>query len=95
MEIVRDEPVDVKGPAVDPTPVAKYNPEMRYRWNPSDKFTVSGGEFGVLLNAVRTLLNTPEAKTIFMAQRASDVLERLMQEGVESGKIVEDKPSLK
>ena len=48
-------------------------------------FTISGGEFGMLLNTLRAITNTKEAQTIFLAHEAGDVLENTLASGVEAG----------
>jgi len=40
---------------------AQYNPNSRYTWKPEDKFEISGQEFGLILNMVRSYLATEEA----------------------------------
>ena len=39
----------------------QYNPNSRYTWKPEDKFEISGQEFGLILNMVRSYLATEEA----------------------------------
>lgn len=68
-----------------------YDPTKKYRWNPSDNFTISGGEFGVVLNAFRSILNSPDAQRILLAERASQYMEKLMAEAVENGIAIEIK----
>ena len=67
----------------------KYNPNTPYTWDVNEKFTITGGEFGLILNSLRAILSTEEASKILLAHRASEILEKLMQEGVEKGIIKE------
>jgi hypothetical protein len=75
-----------------------YDPNKRYRWTPEDQFVVSGSEFGVLLNALRAILHTPEAQRILLADKANEIIEATLAKAVESGIVKEadeeDKSSL-
>lgn len=67
----------------------KFDPTKKYTWSPETKFTISGHEFGLLLNSLRSITSTKEAQTIILAQEAGDVLEKTLAHGVETGIIVE------
>ena len=41
--------------------MATYDPNKRYTWTPEDKFELTGQEFGLILNTVRTYLMSEEA----------------------------------
>jgi hypothetical protein len=71
--------------------MATYNPNARYTWNPEDKFELTGSEFGLMLNAFRAILNTPEAGRILMASEANDAVERVLARAVEAD-IVKEVP---
>ena len=66
-----------------------YNPEKMYSWNPDETFSISGREFGLILNTLRSILNTEQAQQIILAHKTNEVLERIMEENVKNGKIVE------
>lgn len=66
-----------------------YDANKIYSWNPEEQFTISGREFGLILNTVRSILSTEQAQHILLAARASDVLEKMMEENVKNGKIIE------
>lgn len=66
-----------------------YKPEARYTWTPEDTFTFTGGEFGVILNALRGILSTPEAAKILVANQASIVVEGILSKAVEAGTSIE------
>jgi hypothetical protein len=66
-----------------------YDPNKKYSWTPEDQFTLSGGEFGLVLNALRSVLNTKEATTILMANQANTVIEETLAKAVESGMVKE------
>lgn len=67
----------------------KYNPEKMYSWNPDETFSISGREFGLILNTLRSILNTEQAQQIILAHKTNEILERIMEENVKSGKIIE------
>ena len=69
-----------------------YDPNKKYTWTPDDSFILSGGEFGLVLNALRAVLNTQEAARILIANQANTVVESALQRAVENGiaKEVED-----
>jgi hypothetical protein len=87
MEIVKDEQTQ-----------PSYDPNKKYTWSQDDLFVVSGGEFGVLLNALRAVLNTPESQRILLADRANNIVEQALARAVENGVVKEvpeeDKSSL-
>lgn len=66
-----------------------YDPNKRYNWTPEDQFVLSGGEFGVVLNALRAILNTEEAAKILIANQANNVVEGALAKAVEAGIVVE------
>ena len=66
-----------------------YDPNKKYTWTPEDQFVLSGGEFGVVLNALRAILNTEEAAKILIANQANNVVEGALAKAVEAGIVVE------
>ena len=68
---------------------AQYNPNSRYTWKPEDKFEISGQEFGLILNMVRSYLATEEAGKYQLMMRTNEVIEKLMEQGVTADVIVE------
>ena len=67
----------------------KFDPAKKYTWAQDTVFTISGGEFGLLLNTLRAITSTKEAQTIILAVDAGDVLEKVLSNGVETGTVVE------
>ena len=67
----------------------KFDPNKKYTWSMDSKFVLDGGDFGMLLNAMRAVINTKEAQTILLAKQAGDVLEEALAAGVETGIVVE------
>ena len=71
----------------------KFDPNKPYQWKPEDSFIISGKEYSTILATLRSILETEEANTIFLAQRASDALHRALVTSVENGiakEIIED-----
>ena len=62
-----------------------YDPNKKYTWTPEDSFILSGGEFGLILNALRATLNTQEAARILIANEANKIVEGALQRAVENG----------
>ena len=69
--------------------MAKYDRGKKYTWNNEDQITISGRDFGFLLNTIRSILSTEQAAQILLADRANDVIEGIMAEYVEKGVIKE------
>jgi hypothetical protein len=65
------------------TPV--FDPNKAYTWGPEATFTLSGAQFGMVLNALRASLATPEAQRFFLTMTANDIVEGLLSEAVEKG----------
>lgn len=71
-------------------PVApSYDPNKKYGWSPEDQFVMSGQEFGIVLNALRAVLNTQEAAKILIANEANKAVEGVLAKGVEAGFVKE------
>jgi hypothetical protein len=69
--------------------MADYNPNAKYTWTPEDTFTLSGQDFGLILNTVRAYLSSEEAARFQLMVQTNQVIEKVMKEGVESGAIKE------
>jgi hypothetical protein len=69
--------------------MAQYDPAKRYTWTPEDTFTLTGAEFGLILNMVRAYLSSEEAARFQLMMQANQVIEQLMIKGVESDIIKE------
>lgn len=81
--------------AIEETP--KFNPAKKYTWARDAQFTISGGEFGQILNALRSVVATQEAQAIFLANEAVGAIENILGNAVESGlvkEVQENKASL-
>jgi hypothetical protein len=69
--------------------MAQYNPNAKYTWTPEDTFTLTGQEFGLILNTVRAYLSSEEAARFQLMLQANQVIEKLMIENVEADVIKE------
>jgi hypothetical protein len=67
----------------------KFDPNKKYTWNTDAKFVLNGGDFGMILNAMRAVINTKEAQTVLLAKQAGDALEETLIAAVEAGVVVE------
>lgn len=71
----------------------KYDNSKEYTWTNEEIFTLTGRELGLISNTLRVILSTEQAAQILLAHRASQVVEKIITEGVESGKIKEVVPN--
>ena len=69
--------------------MATYNPNAKYTWTPEDTFTLTGQEFGLILNTVRAYLSSEEAARFQLMIQANQVIERIMVSSVEADIIKE------
>lgn len=76
--------------------MAKYDPSKKYSWDNDDQITISGRDFGLFLNAFRSILNTEEAARILLANEANKAIENIIADYVEKDiiKEVSDKPKM-
>jgi len=73
--------------------MAQYDPNKRYSWGPEDRFELNGAQFGLVLNTLRSILNTEEAAKIILAQQANAAIEAVMAAAVEAD-IVKEAPTV-
>jgi hypothetical protein len=69
--------------------MATYDSNKKYSWTPEDTFTLSGRDFGFLLNTIRAILSTETAAQILLAEKANVIIEGIMAKAVEEGVINE------
>lgn len=69
--------------------MAQYDPNKRYTWTPEDTFTLSGAEFGLILNTVRAYLASEEAARFQLMVQSNEVIEKVMAKAVEADIIKE------
>jgi hypothetical protein len=67
----------------------EFNPAKKYTWSKDAQFTLSGGEFGLILNALRGVVSTQEAQALFLANEAVGVVENILGNAVEGGLVKE------
>src|SRR5690349_18008766 len=68
----------------------KYDPSKKYRWEPGSNFLLTGEEFGLILNSLRAILNTPEAQRVLLAEKASHSIDKALARAIEVGIVKED-----
>lgn len=68
----------------------RYDPAKKYRWEPTTVFPLSGEEFGVILNSLRAILNSPDAQRILLANKANEAIENALSKAVQAGLVKED-----
>lgn len=77
--------------------MATYDSNKRYTWTPEDTFTLSGQDFGLILNTVRAYLSSEEAARFQLMIQTNQVIEKILREGVESDvikEVVEEVPTM-
>ena len=75
--------------------MAQYDPAKRYTWTPEDTFQISGQDFGLFLNTIRSYLSSEEAARFQLMMKSNEVIERIMVSGVEADiikEVVEEAP---
>lgn len=71
--------------------MAQYDPAKKYTWTPEDTFQISGQDFGLFLNTVRSYLSSEEAARFQLMIKTNEVIEKIMIQGVEADIIKEVK----
>jgi hypothetical protein len=66
-----------------------FDPQKQYTWNTNDTFTLSGADFGLVLNALRSTISTQEAARILLAVDAHDAVQGALARAVEAGQVKE------
>lgn len=69
--------------------MAQYDANKRYSWNPEDTFTLSGKEFGLLLNTVRAYLASEEAARFQLMIQSNHAIEEILKRAVEDDVVIE------
>jgi hypothetical protein len=91
MDIVKDEStqdVNITEETIKQEP-AQYDPRKKYTWDKDAQFVLSGAEFGLILNTLRSIISTEEATKILMADKACQAIEQVMATSVAKGTIKE------
>lgn len=71
-----------------------YSPGKNYRWQPDDKFILTGLEFGAILTALRGYSKDPEFIKVANTLQALEVAERIFISAVEAGIAKEEEPPI-
>ncbi len=58
--------------------MAQYDPNKRYTWTPEDKFELTGQEFGLILNTIRSYLMSEDAARYNLMLQTNEVIENIM-----------------
>jgi hypothetical protein len=74
--------------------MAKYDPNKQYKWNEEDEFILTGNQFGLMLNQVRSFLAKPESQEVMIAMKVEKEMAALLAAGVESGVVIEIEPEV-
>lgn len=67
----------------------KYDPKKQYQWKEEDIFEVKGNQFGLMLNAFRSILSKPESQEVMLVMRAETEMTKVLADAVNKGKISE------
>lgn len=70
-------------------PVAEWNPETNYRWEPNDVFEINGSQLAALYHMLNKELNEPGGAPLIHKVHANDVIIEIFKAGVASGVIKE------
>lgn len=77
--------------------MAIYDANKKYTWTPGDTFTLSGQQFGLILNIVRAYLGSEEAARFQLMIQANKVLDEIISTAVEADivkEVVEEVPTM-
>lgn len=86
--------VDGSENLVEQQPIT-FDPTKSYTWTGDTKFVLNGQEFGQILNSLRAVISTKEAKTILDAAEALNVVEGTLAQAVMAGAVKEAQPAPK
>lgn len=70
----------------------EFNPQANYQWQPDTEFTLKGGELHALNAILKALIAPPEAQRAIAAYEGLKLIDGIIREGVETGKITEIPP---
>lgn len=69
--------------------MAIYDANKRYTWTPEDAFTLSGAEFGLILNTVRAYMVSEEAARFQLMVKTNEAIESILSRAVEADVVKE------
>jgi len=82
-------PRGIKGTGTPKVAKIEFDPTRNYKWEPKDKFTMTGLQFASLYHTLHQEINAPGGATISMKVEAHSVVMDILKRGVIRGKIVE------
>ena len=74
--------------------MAQYDANKKYSWKAEDTFTLSGQEFGLILNTVRAYLASEEAARFQLMIQTNEAIEKILIKAVEEDIVKETIPSV-
>ena len=66
-----------------------FDPSKSYEWSPETPFTLSGEEFGILLQTLRGIVSSPETQKALLAVRSLGALESTLGRNIQAGVVKE------
>lgn len=66
-----------------------FDQQKNYQWAPDTEFTLKGGELHALNAILKALIAPPEAQRAIAAYEGLKLVDGIIREGVETGKIIE------
>lgn len=69
--------------------MTQYDANKQYKWTPEDVFTLTGQEFGLILNTVRAYLASEEAARFHLMLKTNEAIDNVLSRAVESGAVKE------
>lgn len=82
-------PKGIKGSGIPKVTKVGFDSSKNYKWEPKDKFTLTGLQFASLYHALHQEINAPGGATIAMKIEAHNVVMDILKRGVVRGKITE------
>lgn len=67
----------------------KFNPQVNYKWEPTDLFEISGQQLAALYHCLTREVNDPAGASVALKYEAFNVIIDIFKRGVEQGAIVE------
>lgn len=67
----------------------EFDQNKTYQWQESQPVVITGKQFGIINNFLRTYLSSPEAQTTLQALNAQSVMSQILKQEVEAGNFTE------
>lgn len=62
-----------------------FDPNKRYNWEPDAEFTMSGRDFGYILNTFRMVMSSQQSQLLHMVEKAASKMDFILIQAVEAG----------